>query len=63
MMIDPWLVTQYSRLRAERGWTWEELAGQFDRAGSARMAAWARSLVDPDPVPVRAPRLTREATR
>ena len=33
----------YARVRLERGWSWDEMAEQFERDRDATLAAWARN--------------------
>jgi transposase-like protein len=42
--IDDWLAENYSAVRLERGWSWAELAADFDRQGASLLAEWARQF-------------------
>lgn len=44
--MDETLANNYARVRAERGWTWEQLASHLERTrGGAEAARWARSQI------------------
>ena len=40
--IKPFIADNYRELREQRGWSWEQMAAQFDRDGYTDLAAWAR---------------------
>lgn len=35
--------SNYERVRVERGWSWEQMAEQFDKDGERQLAAWSRA--------------------
>jgi hypothetical protein len=37
--IEDWLAENYAQVRLDRGWTWEQLAEDFDRQGAPELAA------------------------
>lgn len=44
--IEDWLAENYQQARIERGWTWQQLADDFDKQGAPELAAWARASDD-----------------
>jgi hypothetical protein len=58
--IEDWLAENYAQVRLDRGWTWEQLAEDFDRQGAPELAAWARA--SDDTPKKRAPKKVERAT-
>ena len=43
MSINPDTAAIYVQIRDERGWSWDQMADEFDKNASPDLAEWARS--------------------
>jgi hypothetical protein len=50
--VDEHIRENYEQVRQERGWSWEQMANEFDKQNSGLLARWARECASNGDVPV-----------